>query len=83
MSKFEKIVQKVLSGKSDNNIHFQDLCILLEILDFNNRIKGSHHIYYKEGIEEIINLQANGSKAKVYQVKQVREILNKYKLIKK
>jgi hypothetical protein len=68
MSKFDKIAQKVLSGKSDNNIHFQDLCILLEILDFNNRIKGSHHIYYKNGIEEIINLQSNGNRANAYQV---------------
>ena len=39
MSKFEKIVQKVLSGSSDGNIEFNDLCNLLETLGFNNRIK--------------------------------------------
>jgi predicted RNA binding protein YcfA (HicA-like mRNA interferase family) len=81
MSKFEKLIQKVLSGSSDRNIGFIDLCNLLETLGFDNRIKGSHHIYYKEGIAEIINLQPAGNKAKAYQVKQVRELLIKYKLI--
>lgn len=45
------------------------------------RIKGSHHIFYKEDVEEIINLQPQNNKAKPYQVKQVREILINYKLI--
>jgi len=43
-------------------------------------MKGSHHIYYKEGIVEIINIQPKGNKAKDYQVKQVRNIILKYKL---
>ena len=81
MSKFEKLVRKVLSGSSDRNINFNDLCNLLESLGFDNRIKGSHHIYYKEGIEVIINMQSLNNKAKAYQVKQVRELLIKYKLI--
>ncbi len=81
MSKFEKLVRKVLSGSSDRNINFNDLCNFLESLGFDNRIKGSHHIYYKEGVEEIINMQSLNNKAKAYQVKQVRELLIKYKLI--
>jgi len=81
MSKFEKIIQKVISGDSDRNINFGDLCNLLEMLGFDNRIRGSHHIYFKDGITEIINLQSAGDKAKPYQVKQVRELLLKYKLI--
>ncbi|MCL2224569.1 MAG: hypothetical protein FWB96_06340 [Defluviitaleaceae bacterium] len=43
-------------------------------------MKGSHHIYYKDGVTEIINIQPNGNKAKDYQVKQVRNIILKYKL---
>ncbi|HEY6062956.1 MAG TPA: type II toxin-antitoxin system HicA family toxin [Chitinophagaceae bacterium] len=81
MSKFGKLIQKILSGSSDRNIDFNDLCNLLETLGFDNRIKGSHHIYYKKGIDEIINLQPFNDKAKAYQVKQVRELLIKYKLI--
>lgn len=82
MSKFEKLLQKILSGSSDKNISFTDLRKLLLDLEFNERIKGSHHIYYKNGIEEIINIQPLESKAKAYQVQQVRDIIIKYKLIK-
>ena len=53
---------------------------MLNKFDFTIRVKGSHHIFYKEGIDEILNLQAYNGKAKPYQVKQVREILIKYKL---
>ncbi len=81
MSKFEKVLQKILTGNSDTNIRFEDLCNLLLKLDFEERIKGSHHIFYKKGVEEIINIQPIGNKAKAYQVKQVRELIIKYKLI--
>ncbi len=50
-------------------------------LGFEERIRGSHHIFRKEGISEKINLQKDGNKAKPYQVRQVRTILLKYKLM--
>lgn len=81
MSKFEKLIQKILSGTSDRNIEFNELCRLLTTLGFEERINGSHHIYFKSGITEIINLQPLNNKSKPYQVKQVRELLIKYKLI--
>ena len=80
MSKFDKILEKVLHGASDANIDFEDLSQLLRELEFQERIRGSHHIYSKDGVMEIINLQAKGSKAKPYQVKQVRNLILKYKL---
>lgn len=49
-------------------------------LGFEERIKGSHHILTKEGIEEILNIQSKSGKAKPYQVKQVRNIIVKYQL---
>jgi hypothetical protein len=49
-------------------------------MEFNNRINGDHHIFYKRDIEEILNLQPKGSQAKAYQVKQVRNIILKYRL---
>jgi predicted RNA binding protein YcfA (HicA-like mRNA interferase family) len=77
------ILRKVLSGFSDKNIKFSDLRRLLFRLGFDERIKGSHHIFYKEGIAEIINLQPlKDGKAKPYQVKQVRSIILKYKIQK-
>ncbi len=48
---------------------------------FSERIKGDHYIFFREGIEEIINLQAlRDGKAKAYQVKYTRGIILKYKL---
>ena len=83
MSKFEKLIVELLQGASDKNFKFSDIIKILNHFDFELRIKGSHHIFYKEGIEEIINIQATeNNKAKAYQVKQIREILVKYKLLK-
>ena len=77
----KKVLDKVLSGLSDKNIRFQNLKKLLNDFGFSVRIKGDHHIFYKEGIEEIINLQPlRDGKAKAYQVKQVRVIILKYSL---
>ncbi|MCR4318556.1 MAG: type II toxin-antitoxin system HicA family toxin [Planctomycetes bacterium] len=75
MSKTKKLLAKVLTGSSDSNISFSELCKLLENLGFEKRTKGSHTIFRKEGVEEKINLQKDGSKAKAYQVKQIREII--------
>lgn len=54
--------------------------MLLERLGFEQRIRGSHHIFAREGVAEILNLQPLGSKAKPYQVKQLRSVILKYKL---
>jgi predicted AlkP superfamily pyrophosphatase or phosphodiesterase len=76
----KKILDKVLSGLSDRNLRFDDLLKLLSDFGFSQRTKGDHHIFYREGVEEIINLQPlKGGKAKAYQVKQVRMLILKYK----
>ncbi len=80
MAKRDKVLEQVLSGQADANIDFADLCQLLKRLGFAERVKGSHHIFTQEGVEEILNLQPSGSKAKPYQVKQVRGVIQKYKL---
>jgi hypothetical protein len=49
-------------------------------MGFEKRIRGSHHIFTKEGIEEILNIQPKDGKAKAYQVKQIREAILKYRL---
>lgn len=71
-------MEKILTGTSDANIEFVDLRALLHTLDFSERIRGDHHIFWKEDVSEIINLQPKGSKAKPYQVRQVRGILKRY-----
>jgi hypothetical protein len=78
-----KILKKVISGLSNKNLRFRDLTKLLADFGFSERMKGDHHIYFKEGIDEIINLQPlRDGKAKAYQVKQVRMMILKYKLHK-
>ena len=69
-----------MSGVQDRNIKFADLQKILDVLGFQCRIKGDHFIYWKEGIDEIINIQPIGNKAKSYQVKQVRNIIFKYQM---
>ena len=80
MTQHAKLVEKILRGGSDANIAFTGLCNLLYQLGFKERIRGSHHIFTKEGIEEILNLQEKSGKAKPYQVKQVRQLMLKYRL---
>ncbi len=82
MGRFEKLIIKLLSGNSDNSFKFDDLRNILLKLGFTERTTGgSHRVFYKNGIDEIINIQPNGSDAKPYQVKQVRGIILKYKLM--
>ncbi len=80
MGKYEKLFTVILSGKSDKSIRFIELTHLLRSMGFKERIKGDHHIFYHQDIDEILNLQPNGSDAKSYQVKQVRSIILKYHL---
>ncbi len=80
MSKFDKLILKLVLGNSDNSFDFGDLVKILLALGFIERINGSHHIFTKNDVVEIINLQPKNSKAKSYQVKQVRELVLKYKI---
>ena len=81
MGKDDKLILKVLRGASDAHIGFDELRNLLLGLGFEERIRGSHHLFRRPGIFEKINLQRDDGKAKPYQVGQVRSILVKYRLI--
>lgn len=80
MQKHQKLLLKILGGVSDANIPFDDLCDLLLKLGFEIRIRGSHHLFRKKGVDEKINLQRDGANAKGYQVRQVRSMILKNKL---
>jgi predicted RNA binding protein YcfA (HicA-like mRNA interferase family) len=80
MATIEKLMVSLMSGNHDNNIKFSDLQKILNILGFQCRIKGDHFIYSRNDINEIINIQPEGNMAKPYQVKQIRNIILKYKL---
>lgn len=80
MSQIEKSLLRVLRGTSDANISFDELCGLLTHMGFQLRVRGSHHMFSKPEVAELINLQRDGGNAKPYQVKQVRNVIVKYKL---
>ncbi|MCL2202392.1 MAG: type II toxin-antitoxin system HicA family toxin [Defluviitaleaceae bacterium] len=71
-----KIYYVVINGQSDNNIRYADFQNLIIDLGFIfERQKGSHVIYYHNGIGEFMNIQPDGNKAKGYQVRQLRGII--------
>lgn len=76
MTSSTKLLEKILLARSDQNVRFDDLCKLLAQLGFQVRVRGSHHIFYRDGIPEIVNLQPQGSGlAKAYQVRQIRKLI--------
>jgi hypothetical protein len=78
--KYKKLLFQVLRGVSDANIPFADLRNLLLLLGFEERVRGSHHNFRKEGVEAKVNLQKDDGKAKAYQVRQVRSVILRYKM---
>ena len=80
MPSVEKIISDIICAEKNSNIKFRDVQRALDVMGFRCRIKGDHFIYYKDGINEIINIQPKGNKAKPYQVKQIRNLILKYKL---
>ena len=80
MGKHEKLYEHILMRRSDANVAFAGLCALLKRLGFDERIRGDHHIFTMNGVEEIINLQPKNGKGKPYQVKQVRNLILRYDL---
>lgn len=80
MAKHKKTLEKLLTGTSDASIPFEALCNMLERLGFEERIRGSHHIFTRDSVQEILNLQPKGANSKPYQVKQVRNVILKYHL---
>ena len=77
----KKVYQAVISGKSDNNIRFCDFQNLIMDLGFVfQRQNGSHIMYFNDDIGQFMNIQNDASKAKAYEVKQLRDLIIKYNL---
>lgn len=81
MTAHRKLLDRILRGTSDANIRFEELRRLLLRLGFEERIRGDHHIFTFADVPEILNLQPRGDGgAKPYQVRQVRQLIVKYRL---
>ena len=80
MNRHQRLLRRILSGQADANIRFRDLRALLLALGFDERIRGSHHIYEMQDLPEIVTLQPQGPNAKRYQVRQLRKLFIQYQL---
>ena len=80
MNRNDELRQRILSGRADANIRFDDLRLFLLRLGFVERVRGSHHIFRKAGVRERVNLQSDGSHAKPYKVRQVRQVVLRHQL---
>ena len=81
MSRYDKIRANILSGNSDKNISESEMTFFLsKIGATHKRTRGSHMQYSIDGIPELINIQPQNGKIKPYQVKEIRNIVNQYKL---
>ena len=64
------------------NVRFEELCRAAELFSFKFKGgKGSHRIFVREGIKELINFQDVRGKAKPYQVRQFIKLIEKYNLV--
>jgi hypothetical protein len=80
MTKHDTLLARILHGEGLANVDFHELRALLGHLGFQERMRGSHHIFSRPGIPELLNLQRDGAKAKVYQVRQVRALVLRHGL---
>ena len=80
MNRHERLLRRILGGRSDANIRFDELRALMLYLGFDERIRGSHHVYRRRGISEKVNLQRDDGNAKPYQVRQFRRLALKYEM---
>ena len=79
MTRYEKLYRNIII-EGNTSVSFSDLQFFVEKLGFSGRCKGDHFIYTLDGVSDIINIQPDGKNAKRYQVKQIRQIVEKYKL---
>ena len=77
--KSRKLLQKTLGGSK--NIRFTEMVTLVESFGFKlNRTDGSHHIFSRPGIPELVNLQDVKGQAKPYQIRQFLKLVEKHDL---
>jgi predicted RNA binding protein YcfA (HicA-like mRNA interferase family) len=80
MTSADKLARQILFVRADANVDFADLRKFLLSLGFVERVRGSHHLFVKAGVEELLNLQRDGKHAKPYQVRQVRMMVMRHHL---
>lgn len=79
MDKIKKLFNKINNNPYD--VRFNDICKLAEAFGFTYKGgKGSHRVYSRKGVREILNFQNVKGKVKPYQVKQYLKLIQEYNL---
>ncbi len=81
LARIDKLWNQLQSRFGERNFAFDDLRSILLSLAFDESVRGSHHIFTRSGIADIVNLQPVGRFAKPYQVRQVRELIKRHGLL--
>ena len=71
MSKLQKLVQKILKGR---DVSYDEAEKLLLKLDFQLEIRGSHHLFRKQGYLRNVSIKRR-SQLLPYQITDLREVL--------
>ena len=70
-----------LAGGAVQNVAFVDMTNLVRGFGFTlARMNGSHYIFSRDDIPELINIQNVGGQAKPYQIRQFLRLIEKYNL---
>lgn len=68
--------------ENPKNIRFEEFCNILTSFGFIHKGgKGSHRVFTKEGIPEIMTIQNCEGKAKPYQIRQFCKLVEQYHLL--
>ena len=75
----KEIINKLKNN--NKNIKYADFCSILKYFGFVcKRQRGSHRLYSRVGIKELLNIQNVNGEIEPYQIKQFLNIIKKYNL---
>jgi len=75
----KRLLKRILAGSHD--VRFAEFVALVEAFGFRlSRVSGSHHIFVRDGVRELVNLQNVSGKAKPYQIQQWLKLIERYNL---
>jgi hypothetical protein len=75
-----RLLKRLLRGDV-RNVEFGDLVELVLALGFREvGGRGSHRVFARDGVTELVNLQQDKGQAKPYQVRQIVTLVRRYDL---
>jgi predicted RNA binding protein YcfA (HicA-like mRNA interferase family) len=79
MTKARELLQKAI--RSPASLRFEEMVRLAEAFGFRQaRQQGSHHIFIRPDVKELVNIQDVHGMAKPYQVRQFLKLVERYNL---